>query len=100
MTEPVKVRRIDGSLGLILPQALTEALALKEVDDLFITSTPEGLTVTAHDLDFAETMSDAQEFMRSHHDAFRKLAEWAASRLSKISCPLGLSDSLTRVSAR
>ena len=74
MTETTKVRRFGGSLGFILPKSVADALALHEGDDLFVTSTPEGITVTPYDPEFAATMADAQEFMRSHRNAFRELS--------------------------
>ncbi len=75
MTETTKVRRFGGSLGLILPKAVAEAMALNEGDELFVTSTPDGISVTPYDPDFEATMEDAQEFMRSHRNAFRKLSQ-------------------------
>ena len=75
MTETTKVRRFGGSLGLILPKAVADALALHEGDDLFVTSTPEGISVTPYDPEFAATMEDAQAFMRSHRNAFRELSK-------------------------
>ena len=75
MTETTKVRRIGGSLGLIIPKSVADAMALREGDDLFVVQTPEGITVTPYDPDFAETMEDAREFMRSHRNAFRELSK-------------------------
>ena len=75
MPDTVKVRKFGGSLGLILPKQLTEALALQEGDELFVSSTPDGITISPYDPDFASALDDAREFMRTHRDAFRELAE-------------------------
>ena len=75
MTQKVKLRRFGGSLGFVLPKALSDALALQEGDELFLTTTPEGLSATPYDPDFAAAMDDAREFMRTHRNAFRELAQ-------------------------
>lgn len=75
MTETTKVRRFGGSLGLIIPKSVADAMALREGDELFVTGTPEAISVTPYDPEFAAAMDDAREFMRSHRDAFRELAK-------------------------
>jgi putative addiction module antidote len=75
MDEITKVRRIGGSLGVIIPKSVADALALKEGDELFVSSTPEGLTLTPYDPEFAEAVEDAREFMRTHRNAFRELSK-------------------------
>ena len=74
MTDTLKVRRIGGSLGVILPKAVLEALAVAEGDNLFVTVTPDGLTATAHDPDFDEALDAARAFMKTHRETFRALA--------------------------
>lgn len=75
MTETSKVRRFGGSLGVIIPKSVAESMALKEGDELFIVSTAEGISVTPYDPDFADTLEDAREFMRTHRNAFKELAK-------------------------
>lgn len=75
MTEKTKVRRFGGSLGVLIPKSVADAMAIQEGDDLFVVTTPEGLTVSPYDPEFAESMDDAREFMRSHRNAFRELAK-------------------------
>ncbi len=75
MPETLKVRKFGGSLGLVLPKTITDALALQEGDELFVTATPEGISISPYDPDFAAALEDAKEFMRTHRDAFRKLAQ-------------------------
>lgn len=75
MAEALKVRKIGNSLGVILPRTTLEELNVEEGDELFVVHTPEGLRLTPYDPDFAEAVEDAREFMRTHRDAFRKLAE-------------------------
>jgi putative addiction module antidote len=75
MSEALKVRKIGNSLGVILPRTTLDELNVEEGDELFVVHTPEGLNLTPYDPDFAEAVEDAREFMRTHRNAFRKLAE-------------------------
>ena len=75
MADTTKVRRFGGSLGFIIPKGVADALALKEGDGLFVSSTPEGLSATPYDPDFDAAMEDARAFMRTHRDAFRELSK-------------------------
>ena len=74
MPETIKIRRFGGSLGFVIPKKVAEAMALQEGDELFVTGTPEGLSATPFDADFAAALDDARAFMRSHRNAFRELA--------------------------
>lgn len=75
MSEALKVRKVGNSLGVILPRTTLDELNVEEGDELFVVHTPEGLKLTPYDPDFAEAVEDAREFMRTHRNAFRKLAE-------------------------
>lgn len=75
MSEALKVRKIGNSLGVILPRPTLEDLNVEEGDELFAVQTPDGVLLTPYDPDFGEAMEDAREFMRTHRNAFRQLAE-------------------------
>jgi putative addiction module antidote len=75
MSEALKVRKVGNSLGVILPRTTLDELNVEEGDELFVVHTPEGLRLTPYDPDFADAVEDAREFMRTHRNAFRKLAE-------------------------
>lgn len=74
MSDALKVRKIGNSLGVILPRPILEDLNVEEGDELFAIQTPDGVQFTPYDPEFAESMEDAREFMRSHRNAFRELA--------------------------
>lgn len=74
MPDALKVREIGNSLGVILPPATLEDLNVEEGDTLFAIQTPDGVQLTPYDPEFAESMQDAREFMRTHRNAFRELA--------------------------
>ena len=75
MSETLKIRKVGNSLGLILSQSILKSLNLEEGDELFLVQTPEGLMLTPFDPDFAEAISDARNFMKSHRNAFNELAK-------------------------
>ncbi|HEU5115714.1 MAG TPA: AbrB/MazE/SpoVT family DNA-binding domain-containing protein [Isosphaeraceae bacterium] len=75
MPDTLKIRKIGGSLGVLLPKPITDSLALEEGDELFVTASPEGIVITPYDPDFGAALEDARAFMRSHRDAFRELAK-------------------------
>ncbi|MCS3861275.1 putative addiction module antidote [Salinibacter ruber] len=74
MPDALKVRKIGNSLGIILPSPTLEELDVEEGDALFAIQTPDGIQLTPYDPEFAESMEDAREFMRTHRNAFRELA--------------------------
>jgi len=74
MPDALKVRKIGNSLGVILPSSTLEELDVEEGDELFAIQTPDGIQLTPYDPEFAESMEDAREFMRTHRNAFRELA--------------------------
>lgn len=74
MSESLKVRQIGNSLGVILPRETLKELDVEEGDELFVIHTPDGMRLTPYDPEFAETVEDAREFMRTHRNAFRELA--------------------------
>lgn len=75
MKEPAKIRKFGGSLGVILPKHIVESAAIKEGDNIFITSSPEGIHISPYDPDFQEALEDAREFMRTHRDTFKALSK-------------------------
>ncbi len=75
MPDTLKVRKFGGSLGVILPKHVSDALALQEGDELFVSATSDGINMTPYDPDFVAALDDAREFMRTHRDAFRELAK-------------------------
>ncbi|MES3629158.1 MAG: hypothetical protein PPP56_03215 [Longimonas sp.] len=68
------LKKIEDSLGIILSDDAVKALDAKEGDTLFAVPTADGLHLTLHDPEEADALEDAQAFMDTHDDAFRKLA--------------------------
>ncbi len=68
------LKKMEDSLGIILSDDAVNALNAKEGDTLFAVPTADGLHLTLHDPEEAGALEDAQAFMDTHDDAFRKLA--------------------------
>jgi len=75
MTKPLKIRKVGGSLGVVLPKEILAELGVGEGDRLYPVRTPDGLQLAAYDPDFAEVMDDARDFMRRHRNALKRLAD-------------------------
>jgi putative addiction module antidote len=69
------VRKVGNSLGLTLPAEAVKALRVAEGDALYLTETPEGYQLVAHDPDFELTMGAAESFLKRYRNALRELAK-------------------------
>ena len=72
----------DGILHIGIPStpaavsgSLLSVLHVKEGDALYLTKTPEGYQLVAHDPDFEKTMKAAEGFMSRYRNAMRELAK-------------------------
>lgn len=74
MTE-LTVTKIGNSMGVILPKEILAKLRVGKGDRLYVTETPDGISITPFDADFARTMEVAERVMREHRDVLRRLAE-------------------------
>jgi len=75
MTRKLKLTAIGNSTGVVLPKELLEKLRVQRGDELMVLETPEGITLTAFDPEFARQMEVAERIMREDRDLLRKLAE-------------------------
>ena len=75
MTSKTKVKRIGGSLALIVPKVVVDSMAIQEGDELFISCDQDGMSITPYDPEFSAAMDDAREFMRTHRNAFHELSK-------------------------
>lgn len=71
----LKIRKVGNSLGLTLPSDAAKALRVREGDAVYLTETPEGFQLTAHDPGFETTMKTAEDFMARYRNALRELAK-------------------------
>lgn len=71
----LKIRRQGNSLGLTLPSAITDALSLREGDEVHVTQTSDGILVRAHDPAFDELRAAEDWVARRYRNAFKALAD-------------------------
>lgn len=71
----LKLTQIGNSVGVILPKEVLARLKLEKGDTVFITESPEGLTVTPFNPEVAEQVEAGRAFMREYRDTFHELAK-------------------------
>lgn len=74
MARHLKIRKIGGSHGVILPRSLLDELGVGEGDVLFTVRTPDGVQLTPFDPDFSAAIESSRDYMRRHRNAMRELA--------------------------
>lgn len=75
MTTTLKITSIGNSAGVILPKELLEKLRVGKGDQLFVTETPNGIELSAHDAEVERQMEIAERLMRENRNLLRKLAQ-------------------------
>lgn len=75
MANAVKIMAIGNSAGIILPKEVLSRLKVAKGDSLYLLDTPEGISLTPYDPEFAETMEVARQIMKENRDVLRRLAE-------------------------
>lgn len=71
----LKITQIGNSLGLILPKDVLVKLRVEKGDEVYLSETPEGVRITAHNPEFAEQMKAARAIMKKRRNALRELAK-------------------------
>jgi putative addiction module antidote len=75
MASAVKITTIGNSVGIILPKEILAKLKVEKGDSLYLVDTPDGITLSPYDQDFAEEMEAAKRVMKKNRDVLRRLAE-------------------------
>ena len=75
MNTPLKITKIGNSAGIILPKELLARLRAGVGDVLFVSESPDGVRLSAHDPDFAARMDAAEMIMREDREILRELAK-------------------------
>lgn len=71
----LRVVTVGNSVGITLPKELLERLRVKKGDSLYAVETPNGISLSPYDPEFAEQMDVAEDVMRRRRNVLRKLAE-------------------------
>jgi putative addiction module antidote len=70
----LKIRKIGGSYGVVLPKEVLDDLGVAEGDALYPVRTEDGVRLTPYDPDFAAVLDSTRDYMRRHRNALRELA--------------------------
>lgn len=71
----LKLRKIGGAEGVILPKEVKDRLKIKEGDRLFLIEAPGGYMLTPYDPEVEEEMEAARRLMRKWRPLLRELAK-------------------------
>lgn len=75
MTRKLKVTAIGNSTGVILPKEILEKLRVERGDELMVLETPDGITLSPYNAEFARQMEVAEKIMRKRRNLLKQLAE-------------------------
>lgn len=75
MTQTQKLRKLGGSVAIIIPKPMLDRLHLEADDEVFLFETADGLMLTPFDPDFEDAMETYQRGAKKYRNALRKLAE-------------------------
>ncbi len=75
MTAVMKLRKVGGSLGIIIPKDEIERMHLKEGDELFGLPDDDGLRLQARDPVFERKLKAFENTRRQFRNALRELAK-------------------------
>lgn len=71
----LKITQIGNSLGVILPKDILARMNLGKGDSLFVTDTPDGVSLTPYSQAFDTQMTAAREIMKKRRHVLRELAK-------------------------
>ena len=71
----LKLTQIGNSVGVILPKELLARLKVEKGDRLFVTETPDGVSLTPYDPALDEQLKAGREFLREFRETFHQLAK-------------------------
>lgn len=71
----LKLIRVGNSTGVILPKEVLDRLDVRVGDELALTQTPDGVTLSSRSEDFDAQMEAARKVMKKYRNALRELAK-------------------------
>lgn len=71
----LKLSQIGNSVGVILPKEVLARLKLVKGDTVFLTESPNGVTLTPYDPELEAQLKLGREFMHEYRDTFHQLAK-------------------------
>ncbi len=75
MNKSLKITKIGNSAGIVLPKDVLARLRVGPGDAVYLTESPDGVRLSAHDPDFEDQMDLAEQIMRRDRNILRALAK-------------------------
>jgi putative addiction module antidote len=70
-----KIRKVGGSLGVILPKEALERLKVAEGDAIYLTEAPGGYRIVNYDPALEQEMASARKMAKKWRPLLRELAK-------------------------
>lgn len=70
----LKIRRIGGSLGVILPKKIINDLDVSAGDFIYISHSQHGFMLLSHDPESVEAIKVGEEFIKKRKNVLKALA--------------------------
>lgn len=70
----VTLRQYGGSLGAVLPKAMTDRLNLAAGDKVYVLETEQGILLTPFDPEFARVLEAEERISKQYQNALSELA--------------------------
>ena len=75
MTHAIKLRPFGSSVGVIIPKEVLGSLNVSEGDTVYLTQSPDGYKLVAHDPNFAKAMEIFKDVAKKYRNTLRELAK-------------------------
>ena len=82
MVQTIKLKKIGGSVGAILPKEMLQRQQLAANDEVFVVETPEGILLTAVDPETTAALAAYAEGAKENRAAMAALASSAQNSAS------------------
>lgn len=71
----LEIKKIGNSTGLILPKELLARLGLEQGNQVVVSETPHGFTISKSDETFEKGLEIARKAMKTYHNTLKELAK-------------------------
>ena len=71
----LEIKKIGNSTGLILPKELLARVGLEQGNQVVVSETPHGFTISKSDDTFEKGLEIARKAMKTYHNTLKELAK-------------------------
>jgi len=70
----IKIRKVGNFLGATIPKEILEKLRVEKEDTVFVTEIPDGVKLSAYDLELEQAMGICKQESHKYRNAMKELA--------------------------